>query len=132
MVHPDDPQARPYEWRRVLSVNVTAGKSEFLRPGVDSEINIVHSIWGHLPASHGVVLMNTLAFFDTKYRMSTGSHLNGGKDDTAFADATVLEMNRVDLASGRSSVLATGARFTIDWLMGADGTVLARADLDPN
>lgn len=117
-----------FEWTRVISINVATGEQRWLAPGPDAGANVSHDVWGRLPGDSSGVLMDALVFHETAYRSPTGTRLGSS---TPSMDAMKVVLYRVDVASGDVRAVAVGERFTRDWLLGADGAIRARSDLDP-
>jgi dipeptidyl aminopeptidase/acylaminoacyl peptidase len=72
----------------------------------------------------GKILMSTLDWSATRQRMQTGTKLHDDRRDTGWSH----NLYEVDLATGRGREIATGTSYTSDWVVGLDGTPVARSE----
>ncbi|HEY7377978.1 MAG TPA: S9 family peptidase [Steroidobacteraceae bacterium] len=70
------------------------------------------------------VIMSTIDYSPTQKRRELGTRLAGGRGDEGW----VSKVFEVDTRSGKGTPIAEGTPFTRDWVVAADGSVVARSE----
>ena len=72
----------------------------------------------------GKIMMSTIDWSATRERQQTGSKMHDDRRDSGWAH----NLYEVDLGTGRGREAATGTSYTQDWVVGLDGTPVARSE----
>lgn len=114
-----------YETYRFFSVDFVAGKTHALLNDDPSFENVTSLT---LLAAHTskakTALVSTLSYDFTGYRMESNTHIKRDRALSAWLN-TVFE---VDTQTGKSKKIGFGTPFTKEWVLDADGKVLARSE----
>ncbi len=116
---------RQIELFRTISIDLSTGKFLMLKVGGDSALN---SITVDRVASDGSgdVFVSVYEFRPTSVREPT-SRIGS---ETMYDNAFVLTLYRVDPVTGETDDIVRGENDTVDFIMGRNDEVLARADIE--
>lgn len=112
---------------RILSVDVASGRSRTLLADrlaggsgyFDTGANLL--AWD-IPQRAHTVIMAANVFDQGEYRQRTGTMIHSARGDSGMVDA----LFSVDTATGKDKTIAQGDGFTSQWVVDADGDLLAR------
>jgi dienelactone hydrolase len=116
------------EYFRTLAVDLATRKSKMLlmEDPERSHVNTAHLL-ATRTSQPGTVVMATADYLDSMRRRPTDSRISGGRSEEGW----VYSVFHVDTRTGRGRVAEYGAVNTIDWVLDASGTPVARVDSDP-
>ena len=117
-----------YEFFRHLAIDRNTGQTRVLLMDGGARSWVTGTqLLSACDAKPGIVTMASMSFAAARYTQELGSRLVGGRRDDGWVN-TIFE---VDPRSGKTVPVAAGTPFTVDWLLAADGTPLARTEWQP-
>lgn len=121
------------ELSRVLALDVATGKSRMLLAdqlaGASGYLDTSGDLlaWD-MPGRPHTVVMSATVIDPLAYRMPTGTLIHSARGDSGW----VSEVFSVDTGTGQEKPIAYGDAFTNQWVVDADGNVVARSDWRSN
>ncbi len=121
-------QGQAIRWRRVMAVNVASGKARLLLAhrlqsaagGVDTGAQLIAY---DIPQPH-TAIMAALQWSAADYRPATGTMIH----DAVADSGDVSTLFSVDTRTGHGTPIATGDAFTSQWVVDAEGKLVARSE----